>query len=204
MFATLWMCAHMPDVRSLSLSGPMHRKSGVTDGFIGLFKLLTSPRTCMWTFSILGSSQTHPLHCTTSCSWYSYKVCDYSPLPQGYTRVLTRTCWGLPPKVEKPYNILSELPVWQRERRIHARSTNPLSFIENHIYHHKVLRINYTHIRPLTGTRLAQPHLHMDVMVLSHDDTEDTENPHPTSMPNYHHQLCATSPTMTKTVIGTM
>ena len=56
---------------------------------------------------------------------------------------------------------------------------NVLSFIKNRIYRHKVLRINYTTYDLRRAQDLLNLHMHADVMVLSHEDTEDIENPHP-------------------------
>ncbi|KIM63149.1 hypothetical protein SCLCIDRAFT_24518 [Scleroderma citrinum Foug A] len=53
---------------------------------------------------------------------------------------------------------------------------NALAIVNNRIYRHKVLRINYTMYDLRWAQDLLNPRMHSDVMVLSH---EDTENPHP-------------------------
>ena len=53
---------------------------------------------------------------------------------------------------------------------------NALAIINNRIYCHKVLHINYTTYDLQRAQDLLNPHTHSDIMVLSH---EDTENPHP-------------------------
>ena len=53
---------------------------------------------------------------------------------------------------------------------------NALHFINNCIYRHKVLRVNYTTYDLHRAQDSLNPCMHADVMVLSH---EDIENPHP-------------------------
>ena len=53
---------------------------------------------------------------------------------------------------------------------------NALAIINNRIYRHKVLRIDYMTYDLRQAQDLLNPRTHSDVMVLSH---EDTENPHP-------------------------
>ena len=53
---------------------------------------------------------------------------------------------------------------------------NALAIVNNQIYCHKVLRINYTTYDLQWAQDSLNPRTHSDVMVLSH---EDTENPHP-------------------------
>jgi len=53
---------------------------------------------------------------------------------------------------------------------------NALTIINNRIYRHKVLRINYMTYDLRQAQDSLNPCMHSDVMVLSH---EDTENPHP-------------------------
>jgi len=53
---------------------------------------------------------------------------------------------------------------------------NALAIINNCIYRHKVLRINYTTYDLRRAQDSLNPHTHSDIMVLSH---KDAENPHP-------------------------
>ncbi|KAG6329626.1 hypothetical protein ID866_9463 [Astraeus odoratus] len=53
---------------------------------------------------------------------------------------------------------------------------NALGFINNRIYRHKVLRINYTTYDLRRAQDSLNPHTHSDIMVLSQ---EDSEHPHP-------------------------
>ena len=53
---------------------------------------------------------------------------------------------------------------------------NALHFINNHIYRHKVLHVNYTTYNLHRAQDSLNSRTHADVMVLSH---EDIENPHP-------------------------
>ena len=53
---------------------------------------------------------------------------------------------------------------------------NALAIVNNRIYRHKVLRINYTMYDLQRAQDSLNSRTHSDVMVLSH---EDTENPHP-------------------------
>ncbi|KIM56239.1 hypothetical protein SCLCIDRAFT_133125 [Scleroderma citrinum Foug A] len=53
---------------------------------------------------------------------------------------------------------------------------NCLTFINNHIHQHHLLHINYTTYNLWQAQDSLNPSTHPDIMVLSH---EDTENPHP-------------------------
>ena len=53
---------------------------------------------------------------------------------------------------------------------------NALAIVNNQIYRHKVLHINYTTYDLRRAQDSLNPRMHLDTMVLSH---EDTENPHP-------------------------
>ncbi|THH07280.1 hypothetical protein EW146_g9368 [Bondarzewia mesenterica] len=55
---------------------------------------------------------------------------------------------------------------------------NCISFIHNRIYRHKVLRINYTSYDMRRCQDSINPRTHADIMVLSHEDNDDSE-PHP-------------------------
>jgi len=52
-----------------------------------------------------------------------------------------------------------------------------ITFVNNHIYRHKVLRINYTTYDVHCAQDSLNPRTHTDVMVLSHEDKD--EDPHP-------------------------
>ena len=62
------------------------------------------------------------------------------------------------------------------EAEFTMRQRNQLLFVNNRIYPHKVLRINYTTYDLPRAQDLVNPRTHSDIMVLSH---EDAENPHP-------------------------
>ena len=54
---------------------------------------------------------------------------------------------------------------------------NMVSFVQNQIYRHKVLRVNYTTYNLRRAQDALNPRTHADVMVLAHED--ESEQPHP-------------------------
>jgi hypothetical protein len=54
-------------------------------------------------------------------------------------------------------------------------------FVNNYIFHHKVLRVNYTTYDMRRGQDSINPRTHADVIVLAHedDDPENNLKPHP-------------------------
>ena len=58
-----------------------------------------------------------------------------------------------------------------------AAQRNKISFVQNRIYRHKVLRINYTTYDLRRAQDALNPRTHADIMVLAHED--DAEHPHP-------------------------
>lgn len=58
-----------------------------------------------------------------------------------------------------------------------ARQRNAITFVQNRIYRHKVLRINYTTYDLRRVQDVLNPRTHADVMVLAHED--ESEHPHP-------------------------
>ncbi|KIK82551.1 hypothetical protein PAXRUDRAFT_153654, partial [Paxillus rubicundulus Ve08.2h10] len=61
------------------------------------------------------------------------------------------------------------------ESTFSAREWNSVIFLQNQIYCHKVLCVNYTTYDLCHAQDLLNPHTHADVMVLVHED----KNPHP-------------------------
>ena len=63
------------------------------------------------------------------------------------------------------------------ETEFTADQRNTISFVQNRIYRHKVLRVNYTTYDLHRAQDALNPRTHADVMVLAHED--DSEYPHP-------------------------
>ena len=57
-----------------------------------------------------------------------------------------------------------------------------IHFINNHIYHHKVIQINYTTYDMWHSQDSINPRTHPDIMMLSHEDDGKPVNPIHTGM----------------------
>lgn len=58
-----------------------------------------------------------------------------------------------------------------------ARQWNTINFVQNRIYRHKVIQINYTTYDLRRAQDVLNPRTHTDVMVLAHED--ESKHPHP-------------------------
>ena len=63
------------------------------------------------------------------------------------------------------------------EMEFTAHQRNMISFIQNRIYHRKVLWVNYTTYDLCKAQDALNPCTHADIMVLAHED--ESEGPHP-------------------------
>jgi hypothetical protein len=59
------------------------------------------------------------------------------------------------------------------------KDRHTVSFVNNRLYQHKVIRVNYTTYDLRRAQDSLNPRTHVDVMVLSHEDEEDESRQHP-------------------------